>query len=341
MRTIILGGIGLLLAAGCGAKKSDAGTPTPVPTAPAPPVGTALTGITLLDGWTNPHALPDGVNTIGWEDSSNISADGKTLYFSYTQYDQGILASSGTLVITGPARAGQKGPAFDIYEATIDAGAWNIVDSTVNLPDPNLSEAASGVDVPQTRMVFVNFSTSGDLYLSDKVGGVWQPGVKMPSSVNSGCVEDNPTLSADGKTVWFDSDRKPGGCGANRQIYVTHDLGGGAWSDPVNVSPGAQPYANQAFVTADGSEMYWSGIDNDCLMQGAKALCLFKAPKAAGDTWGTPQIEMVLTSTAGTGVVTTVGESSVTADGHYMYFTYIVHDSAGRVDLNLGVAEHP
>ena len=329
-----------LVAVACGSKAKK--QVTTIPAAPVPPVGAPLVGITFMDGWTNPHALPDGVNTPGWEDSSNVSADGKTLYFSYTQYDQQALATSGALVISGPPRPGEKGPAFDIYEATIDNGAWNVADSTVNSADPNLSEAASGVDVAQDRMVFVNFATSGDLYLSSKVNGVWQAGgTRMPSNVNSACVEDDPTMSADGKTVWFDSDRTSTGCGGNRQIWVTHDLGGGAWSDPVNVTPGAQPYANQAFVSADGSEMYWSGIDNDCLAQGAKALCLYKAPHTSGDGWGTPQIEALMTETAGVGVVTTIGESSVTADGKYLYFTDIVHGTDGRVQLNLGVAQQP
>jgi hypothetical protein len=337
----------LLLACG-GSKKSDGGstptpTPTPIPTAPPPPTDADLAGITVLDGWSSPRSLPAPVNTLGWEDSSNVSADGKTLYFSYTQYDPAALASNGSLVITGPARPGQKGPAFDIYEATIAGGTWNVADSTVNDPDPDLSEAASGVDVAQDRMVFVNFSTSGDLYLSDKVAGVWQPGVRMPSNVNGACVEDNPTLSADGKTVWFDSDRASANCATNggpRQIFVTHDLGGGAWSDPVNVTPEAQPYAWQAFVTADGQQMLWSGVDDACIAAGPSGFCVFRASKASGDAWGTPAIEMYPVGFTTTGAVSTIGEVSVTADGHYLYFTYVRNLAGGGTDLSLGVATH-
>lgn len=324
------------IAVGCGGAKDK--TPPEIPAAPTPPVAGAIPNLVLSDGWSDARKLPAEINTIGWEDSANVSADGKTLYFSYTQYDYQALASSGQLLVTGPVRPGQHGPAFDIYEATIDGSAWSVADSSVNSSDPNLSEAASGVDVAQDRMVFVNFSGVGDLYLSEKSGGVWQPGVALPSNVNSACVEDNPTLSADGKTIWFDSNRETSGCQDGhgvRQIFVTHETSPGVWSDPVNVTPTGQGYAWQAFVTADGSEMYWAGVDTQCAAQ-SSTLCIYEAPRASGDSWGTPQIEMMITGTAGIGDAIGLGEVSVTADGHWLYFVYI-EKTAGEQDLNIGV----
>ncbi len=344
MRTILLACVAVSLATGCAAKKSD---PAPIPAAPAPPVAGAIQGLTLAGGWTNPRALPAEINTIGWEDSANISADGKTLYFSYTQYDFAALASSShTLVLTGPNRPGMKGPGFDVFEATIAGGAWSVADSTVNSADPQLSEAATGVDVDETRMAFINFSTNGDIYLSEKTAGAWAVGgTKLPPNVNTTCVEDNPTLSADGLTLWFDSNRSTAGCQdghGTREVFVTHDLGGGAWSDPVVVTGGpgdaSQGYAWQAFVTADGSEIWWSGFGTGC---SGSALCLYEAPRVSDDVWGTPSVIITPSASGATGQAYTLGEASITADGHYLYFAYITNDSAGRADINLGVAEHP
>jgi hypothetical protein len=67
---------------------------------PAPPTGDPITGLTLGDGWTGPRALPEPVDTPGWEDSSIISADGTRLYFAYTQYDYAAL-QNGQLVTYG------------------------------------------------------------------------------------------------------------------------------------------------------------------------------------------------------------------------------------------------
>src|SRR4051812_8588940 len=150
MRTFIRVALGLTFLtvafAACGSPKKDGDQPTPTPTqtaipaAPVPPTGSPLVGLVLSGGWTNPRRLPAPVNTIGWEDSANISADGKRLYFSYTQYSQQALATSGMFVIYGPTRPGQKGPDFDIYEATITSGGWTVVDSSVNDLTPTLSE---------------------------------------------------------------------------------------------------------------------------------------------------------------------------------------------------------
>lgn len=99
-----------------------------------------------------------------------------------------------------------------------------------------------------------------------------------------------------------------------------------------------QLYAWQAFVNADGSEIWWAGSGTGC---SGSALCPYEAPRVSDDVWGTPSVVMIPLASTAAGLAHTIGEMSVTADGHYLYFVYITNDTAGRPDLNVGVAEHP
>lgn len=317
-----------------------------VPRAPDPPVGGPLNGIGLYEGWTDPRALPDTINTPGWEDSSYISSDGTTLYFGYTQYDNRLLLTKeGRLKTIGPQRPGQKGPAFDIYEAKIEGGAWKIKNSIVNSEGPDLSEAAVGVDRKQDVMAFVRFGPEGDIYLSRHRDGVWTAPSKLPYPINTKCVEDNPHLSPDGRTIYFDSNRadingtscleeKLGG--HERTIYVSK-FDGKKWLDPqpLRGAPNEMKSNWQVFVSEDAKDVYWTGIEDDC-----PTLSIYRARLAEDGSYKdkTMVMQPVGFDNAKDGDVVAVGEMSITSDNRFLYFVYLQRISEGRFDFSIGVA---
>ncbi|MBI5526876.1 MAG: PD40 domain-containing protein [Deltaproteobacteria bacterium] len=313
------------------------------PRAPEPPVGRELLGIAFGDGWTDPRELPSPVSTGGWEDSAYISADGTTLYFGYSRYNAEELMQ-GNPVIDGPDRPGQKGPAFDIYDATFPGGQWTVTNSAVNHPNPDLHEAAIGVNRDQSVMAFIRFDGSGDIYLSRKDAGEWGAPEKLPSPVNTSCAEDNAHLSPDGLTVYFDSSRADAQgslCldektnGLKRTIYRSR-FAGGAWSAPDSLkgSPNATQIRWQVFVTEDEAEAYWTGIDPDCPQS-----CIFRAKKQADGRYaGRDVIAKAGGSGAPAGQVAGLGEVSFTADGRFMYFVFAEKTSEGKLQISVGVA---
>ncbi len=303
------------------------------PAAPRPPMGTALNGPTFRTGWQNPHTLPDSINTVGWEDSSFISADGTTLYFGYSRLDFSVLVFEGRLEVQGPERPGHRGIEFDIYTGTINGNQWQVENLAVNANDMNFPEAAQGVDRNQETMAYIRFTDGiGDVYIARKNGGQWMPGQAIQGGVNTNCSEDNPTLSADGNTLWFDSDYEAGGCrGKDRRRLFVSRYQNGNWSAPELVpgGPNTTDQRWQPFVTDDGQWFYWNGEASDCPADA----CIYRAPKS-GNGWGNREVVVVPS-----GDVVGLGEVSITADGKYFYFTYVSSEGPMRIQLNIGVAE--
>ncbi len=74
---------------------------------------------------------------------------------------------------------------------------------------------------------------SCDLYVSYKVNGMWQRPSNMGKKVNSRSWDSQPSLSADGRILFFSSNRK-GGYGGN-DIWYSVRQGNGEWSEAKNL----------------------------------------------------------------------------------------------------------
>jgi outer membrane protein OmpA-like peptidoglycan-associated protein len=74
---------------------------------------------------------------------------------------------------------------------------------------------------------------SCDLFITYKTGDTWSEPENLGEVVNSSSWESQPSLSADGRTLYFVSNR-PGGVG-NRDIWVTSRNENDEWTKPVNM----------------------------------------------------------------------------------------------------------
>ena len=74
---------------------------------------------------------------------------------------------------------------------------------------------------------------SMDLYMSEWKNGAWQQPQNLGPKVNGSSWESQPNFSADGKTLYFVSNRS-GGQG-KQDIWKTLRLPNGDWADPVNL----------------------------------------------------------------------------------------------------------
>ncbi|MCX6280005.1 MAG: OmpA family protein [Bacteroidetes bacterium] len=98
-----------------------------------------------------------------------------------------------------------------------------------------------------------------DIYLSENIGGAWQPIHSISNNINSpGSWESQPTISADGKTLYFVSDRSGGFGGYD--IYRSIKGDNGEWSAPVNLGSDINSMGNEKspFIHPDSKTLYFS-----------------------------------------------------------------------------------
>src|SRR5690606_6032554 len=75
-----------------------------------------------------------------------------------------------------------------------------------------------------------------DIYISRWEDGEWSTPFNIGGPVNTPGWESQPSVSADGRTLYFVSNRS-GGVGGN-DIWMSELGAEGAWSVPVNLGPG-------------------------------------------------------------------------------------------------------
>jgi Tol biopolymer transport system component len=99
-----------------------------------------------------------------------------------------------------------------------------------------------------------------DINVSDCLNDEWSPARKLSAAVNHPKYWDSqPTISADGITLFFASDR-PGGYGGI-DLYVTvKNLQTGEWSTPQNLGPNINTKWDEKtpFIHSDSETLYFS-----------------------------------------------------------------------------------
>jgi outer membrane protein OmpA-like peptidoglycan-associated protein len=97
-----------------------------------------------------------------------------------------------------------------------------------------------------------------DLYRSVLSNGRWSRPVNVGGPVNTKFSEKHPSLSSDGKSLYFASDR-PGSYGA-LDIWVSRQLPTGGWSEPVNLGDSINTAGNEQspFIHPDNATLFFT-----------------------------------------------------------------------------------
>lgn len=113
--------------------------------------------------------------------------------------------------------------------------------STVNT---QFTDANAALSPNELSLYFVSNRPGGfggaDIWVSERrcIGCPWETPVNLGGTINTAAAEGAPTLSTDGRLLFFFSGR-PGGGGLD--IYVSHRTGtnvdGDEWGPPVNLGP--------------------------------------------------------------------------------------------------------
>ncbi len=185
------------------------------------------------------YNLGPTINTSAHEYLPCLSVDGKTLIF--------------TRVVNNNE---------DFYQSIMnDDGSWSSAEPIHELNTP-MNEAGQTISADGRTLVFVacdypDSYGSCDLYISYLKNGVWTPAKNMGNIVNSTSWDSQPSLSADGKVLFFTSSRR-GGMGGS-DIWVTFKDANGNWKKP---GPLAAPIndagkSESPFIHPDGRTLYF------------------------------------------------------------------------------------
>ena len=99
---------------------------------------------------------------------------------------------------------------------------------------------------------------SCDLYITRRTGDRWSRPENLGHNVNSRAWESQPSLSADGRTLYFVSDRA-GGAG-RRDIYVTQRQGDSTWTVAQNLGATINTARDEVspFIHVNGQTLYFA-----------------------------------------------------------------------------------
>jgi outer membrane protein OmpA-like peptidoglycan-associated protein/tetratricopeptide (TPR) repeat protein len=164
-----------------------------------------------------------------------------------------------------------------------------------------------------------------DICTSENINGTWMPITNLGERVNSeNTWESQPSITSDGKTLYFVSDRA-GGLGGY-DIYKTQKDETGEWSVPVNLGSTINTAGNEKapFIHTDSQTLYFSSDGK----MGLGGYDIFFSKLREDGTWSEPKnIGYPINS-----FDDDVG-FFVSTDGHYGYFASNKFAGFGGWDL--------
>jgi len=215
----------------------------------------------------SPQNLGTGINSQLSEYFPTLTADEQTMFFTImdSRYQE------------------------DFYISTYQNGAWS---DALNMGPPLNTPENEGASTTSADGQYLFFTMcqnpanlgSCDLWLTFVKGDKWQQPIHMPDNVNSKYKETQPSLSADGKTLYFASNR-PGGQG-DMDIWKT-TFEKNAWTTPVNLGPNINtPFDDECpFIHQDGVSLYFASDG----WPGMGGRDLFLSKQNAEGKWSTPE----------------------------------------------------
>jgi hypothetical protein len=195
------------------------------------------------------------INTAEQEYVPTISSDESVMIFTY----RGKKSTGG--LMNAKFESDKDGDYYeDVFISTKVDDQW-IAPQSIGININTKNHDANIALSPDGQMLFIFRSTSkdkGDIYVSKLNGSTWGVPVRMGESINTKYWEGSVTISSDGKTLYFASE-KPGGLGM-RDLYRSYLLPNGQWSKAENLGPKINtPYNDDApFLHVDGHTLFFS-----------------------------------------------------------------------------------
>jgi len=224
------------------------------------------------------------LNTEGSEYVPIISSDEETMVYTYAG-DSSIGGRQN--YFNEPDKYGMYYE--DVYITRKKNGQWQKghgIGPTINTKDHDAAVSLSADG--HTLFIYKdNRSNSGDLYVSYLEGNTWSVASALPGDVNQMLSwEGSCSLSSDGRTLFFVSDKK-GGYGG-RDLYKATLQADGSWGNVMNLGEKINTrYDDDApFIHPDGRTLIFSSSGHNSMGSYDIFRCKLNL---ADSTWGAPE----------------------------------------------------
>lgn len=210
----------------------------------------------------------------------SITADGQTLYFTSRRQGTNLKQMIET------ADYGD-----DVFYAHRDStGKWEspfLLSTPLNSND---DEGAATITADGQTLYFSlcrrpDGMGDCDLYRADLIGDEWTKPSNLGRSINSVAWDGQPSVTADGSTIYFSS-RRQGSIDGSEDLYVAYRNTDGSWTPPRNLGePVNTRFSERSpFIAADGRTLYFASNGHP----GFGNHDLFMTKKLDDGTWSVP-----------------------------------------------------
>jgi len=251
------------------------------------------------------------------------------------EYLPEVTADESTLIFTRQINRNE-----DFYKSVKVDGKWQTATYlSSNINTPNYNEGAQSISQDGKYLFFTGCNRPDglgrcDIYIAKRQGDDWGKPYDLNPPVNTPGWESQPSISSDGRTLYFVSNRKGGYGGYDIWKSTVTDKG---WSEPENLGPNINTSFDEQspYIHADDSTLYfcsdgWPGM-------GGKDLFMSRLGKDG--KWQKP-------TNLGYPINSSGDENglSVNANGQYAYFASNKLNGYGGYDIytfELPVSDRP
>lgn len=261
--------------------------------------------------------LGAGVNTKYHEYSAVMDIQDTTLYFTSRRPE----TTGGKI---SPLNELYK---EDIYYSHLSDKEWREATQAENM-NTKYNDAIADISSDSKEMyVYLGKKSQGDLYrMKRKDNGKWVKTKKMKKISKKKYHESSASVTGDGLTMYFVTNKKRGGFGG-KDIWVTHRKKvGRPWKKPVNIGNIINTKYDEASVKVsyDGKVLYFSSAGHSSI----GGLDIFKSVQKEDGSWGIPK-------NIGYPINTPFDDMyfNMLDDGRTAYYTSHHEDNYGGLDI--------